>query len=605
MCGIAGVFSFNSSLRAEHRSVVARLNAWQAHRGPDGEGLWASSDHTVIFGHRRLAIIDTGASGSQPMHDATGRWTITFNGEIYNYRALRAELERSGTEFLTNSDTEVLINVVAQWGAEGLCRLRGMYAFALWDDLEKELWLVRDPYGIKPLYYGEGNGALWIASQARALTACAPVDRHRDAAALTAFYLWGFVPEPFTWWTGVKTLPPGHVLRIRWGRPLLQPQPFSSIPESFVAQPAKVITQEDLHQLMLDSVRHHLVADTPVGIFLSAGIDSNTIAALASVVGANLRTVTLAFEEYRGTPDDEAPLAEATAKLLGADHTTVYIGRDEFETVVGAFFEHMDQPSADGLNTYLVSRAAASLGLKVVLSGLGGDELFGGYPSFQQIPKLMRLGRFMPRGRVTGKWTERFVRALPSRWIQPKLSGVIRYSHGLESIYFLRRALHLEADLEDLLDPSWYGPGLEMLRSDAGVERLLSPVSNSSLHAQISVLESCWYMRNQLLRDADWASMAHSLEVRVPFVDSHLLAELAPAIASNRPPTKRDLCACSGKLSSFISERAKTGFTTPVRRWIATEEDEQVYGLRGWASQVHRRFRDSDEHESVPERAIA
>ena len=144
-----------------------------------------------------------------------------------------------------------------------------------------------------------------------------------------------------------------------------------------------------------------------------------------------------------------------------------------------------------------------------------------------------------------------------------------------------------------------------MLRSDAGVERLLSPVSNSSLHAQISVLESCWYMRNQLLRDADWASMAHSLEVRVPFVDSHLLAELAPAIASDRPPTKRDLCACSGKLSTFISERAKTGFTTPVRRWIATEEDEQVYGLRGWASQVHRRFREADERESVPERATA
>jgi asparagine synthase (glutamine-hydrolysing) len=605
MCGISGVFSFNSSLRAEDRSAVKGLNARQANRGPDGEGLWASSDHTVIFGHRRLAIIDTGASGSQPMQDATGRWTITFNGEIYNYRSLRTELERSGIKFLTNSDTEVLINVVAQWGAEGLCRLRGMYAFALWDDLEKELWMVRDPYGIKPLYFGEGKGALWFASQARALTACAPVDRHRDSAALTAFYLWGFIPEPFTWWTGVKMLLPGHVLRIRQGKPHLQAQPFSSIPEICVAQPAKGITPEHLEHLMLDTVRHHLVADTPVGIFLSAGIDSNTIAALASVVGADLRTVTLAFEEYRGTPEDEAPLAEETAKLLGADHTTVYIGRDEFESVVDDFFAHMDQPSADGLNTYLVSRAAASLGLKVVLSGLGGDELFGGYPSFPQIPKLMRLGRFVPGGQMTGKWTERFVRALPSRWIQPKLSGLIRYSHGLENIYFLRRAMHLEADLEDLIDPSWYEPGLETLRSDAGLKRLLSPVSHFSLHTQIAVLESCWYMRNQLLRDADWASMAHSLEVRVPFVDSHLLAELAPAIASDRPPTKRDLCACSGKLSSVISERAKTGFTTPVRRWIATEENKHVYGLRGWAGQVHRRFREADERESVPERAIA
>src|SRR5262245_18689713 len=185
-----------------------RLNDLQRRRGPDGEGLWASADSRVVLGHRRLAIIDTGASGAQPMTDATGRWVICFNGEIYNYRALRTQLEKAGCVFRTHSDTEVLINVVAQWGEAGLNKLRGMYAFALWDTLQEELWLARDPYGIKPLYVSDCGGTLWFASQARALAQCAPVNAQRDAAALVGFYLWGHVPEPFSWWAGIRMFPP-------------------------------------------------------------------------------------------------------------------------------------------------------------------------------------------------------------------------------------------------------------------------------------------------------------------------------------------------------------------------------------------------------------
>ena len=219
--------------------MVLRLNDLQRRRGPDGKGLWSSDDNRVVLGHRRLAIIETGAAGAQPMSDATGRWVISFNGEIYNYRALKAELERLGYVFRTNSDTEVLINAVARWGEAGLKKLRGMYAFALWDALKQELWLARDPYGIKPLYVSESQGTIWFASQARALAPGAPVDIRRDAAALTGFYLWGHVPEPFSWWAGVRMLPAGHVQRIRAGRSLSPAKPFNCIQDAYVQRPAQ------------------------------------------------------------------------------------------------------------------------------------------------------------------------------------------------------------------------------------------------------------------------------------------------------------------------------------------------------------------------------
>ena len=218
MCGVAGAFAFGPGAEPINRDIVLRLNDLQRRRGPDGAGLWSSDDNRVVLGHRRLAIIDTGSSGAQPMSDATGRWVISFNGEIYNYRALRQELERLGCVFRTNSDTEVLINAVAQWGEAALRKLRGMYAFALWDSLERELWLARDPYGIKPLYVAANQGTIWFASQARPLALCAPVDTRRDAAALTGFYLWGHVPEPFSWWAGIRMFPAGHVQRIRAGQ---------------------------------------------------------------------------------------------------------------------------------------------------------------------------------------------------------------------------------------------------------------------------------------------------------------------------------------------------------------------------------------------------
>jgi asparagine synthase (glutamine-hydrolysing) len=356
-----------------------------------------------------------------------------------------------------------------------------------------------------------------------------------------------------------------------------------------------------LRNLLLDSVGHHLVSDVPVGVFLSAGVDSNVVAALASELHPKLQSITLAFDEYDGTDDDEAPLAEAAARAFGCDHSVHRIGRREFEVLIDDFFDCMDQPTIDGLNSYLVSYAAAKLGLKVALSGLGGDELFGGYPSFRDVPQLAQWGRRLSILQSFGDAVQRALRTIALPGMPPKLPGLFTHSTSLAKAYLRRRALYLEDELDVLLDESWISEGLERLATQSALAATIAPLHAAGVpeHAQIAALESCWYMRNQLLRDIDWSSMAHGVEVRVPFVDFALIKSLGSAIASKSPPSKRDLAACSDRIPKAISERAKTGFTTPVRQWIADRESDRPRGLRGWAGRVHQRFRgDPVAHDS-------
>jgi len=588
MCGIAGGFAFDRAARQINPAIVSRLNERQRRRGPDDVGLWAADDKRVVLGNRRLAIVDRGDGGAQPMSDATARWHISFNGEIYNYRALRLELESLGRIFRTNSDTEVLINAIAHWGEAGLLKIRGMFAFALWDALERELWLARDPYGIKPLYVAESQGSIWFASQARALANCTPINIKREPAALAGFHLWGYVPEPFSWWKNIRMLPAGHVQRIRAGRPPGPAKAYARVQQAYMGSAAQPLSPGTLRSLLLDSVGQHLPADMPVGLFLSAGLDSAVIASLASELGADLHTITLAFDEYDGTADDEAPLARATAHILESNHVTARFGREEFEQVVDDFFSCMDQPTIDGLNTYLVSLVAARQGLKVVLSGLGGDELFGGYPSFRQIPAIMMWGSYVPFASSLGPLTERLLRRLALPHIPPKAAGLLSHSGDIASAYLLRRALYLEGELDGLLDENILREGLERLSTIHSVSEIIGQLP-VTCYAQVAALESCWYLRNQLLRDTDWSSMSHGVEVRTPFVDAVLLGHLAPAIASDAPPSKQNLAACARSLPSDILARPKTGFCTPVQAWISPE-GMLGRGFRGWASHVYHTF---------------
>src|SRR5438093_9360572 len=398
MCGIAAIFSYLNGppvLESELLAIRDRMTS----RGPDGAGLWISEDTRIGLAHRRLAILDLSPSGAQPMFDETATFGISFNGENYNYRELRAQLETKDFRFKSGTDTEVLLHLYADQGTNMLDSLRGMYAFAIWDGMKKGLFLARDPYGIKQLYYADDGKTFRAASQVKALLAGGHVDTSLNPAGHAGFFLWGHVPDPHTLYRGIRALPAGHSMWIEQGKGGRHSS-FCSVSKIFAkaARPnGHYSFKQPLREALRDTVHRHLIADVPVGVFLSSGVDSTVVAGLAAQEGGSLQTVTLAFEEYKGTPNDEAPLAEEVARLYGSDHRTVRVTRRDFEDRFDHLFWSMDQPTIDGVNSYWVSRVTQQAGLKVALSGLGGDELFGGYPSFREIPRLVKsLSPFEP-----------------------------------------------------------------------------------------------------------------------------------------------------------------------------------------------------------------
>src|SRR6516164_7553933 len=411
MCGIAGIYAYHYAANAVDRGELRRIRDHMVARGPDGLGEWYSQDERVGFGHRRLTIIDLSERGAQPMTSDDGKLVVTFNGEIYNYRQLRLVLEARGRTFRTQTDTEVLLHLYAEKGEAMVNDLRGMFAFGLWDSEKNALLLARDPYGIKPLYYADDGWTLRFASQVKALLTGGKVSRDPEPAGWAGFCLFGSVPEPFTTYQEIRALPAGSMMWVdRIGT--RQPKQYFSIAEAYCrSEPAYLPArnehpQHDARDALLDSVRHHLVADVPVGAFLSSGIDSGALVGLMRDVGQQeIQTVTVAFEEFRGMREDEAPIAAEIASRYGTRHTTRVVTEQEFRNDLPRILEAMDQPTIDGLNTWFVSKAARELGLKVAISGLGSDELFGGYPSFRDVPLWVRTlaipGRIPALGDLT------------------------------------------------------------------------------------------------------------------------------------------------------------------------------------------------------------
>jgi asparagine synthase (glutamine-hydrolysing) len=614
MCGIAAIFGYGADAPPVDREELITIRDNMAQRGPDGVGEWISEDRRIGIAHRRLAIIDLSEAGAEPMWNAERTLCITFNGEIYNYRALRARLIDRGYQFVSHSDTEVLLHLYAEKGAEMVHELRGMYAFVLWDAKERSLFLARDPFGIKPIYYADDGRTLRVASQVKALLAGRHVDTTPEPAGHVAFFLWGSVPDPFTFYQGVCGLPAGHTLKIRAGeRP--QVRSFCSIPEILrdaesegrgrrsEASPQKSEVRgqrtdsagerrELLHAALRDSAEHHLVADVPVGIFLSAGLDSSTITALVSESHPDVRTVTLGFKEYRGSGQDETVLAETVARRYGTNHQTIWITRRDFEAEATNIFKVMDRPSIDGINTYFVSLAAKRTGLKVALSGLGGDELFGGYPSFQDVPRIVRTTNSFRPLRSLGRAIRVVSSKTIARFTSPKYAGIFEYGSSYPGAYLLRRGLFMPWELPGLLEPDLVEEGWRRLNTMGQLSALCDSLQSERL--KVSALELSWYMRHQLLRDADWAGMGHSLEIRVPMVDVKLLREIAPLLASPDPPGKQDMAlSARTPLPQAVLSRPKTGFTVPVRDWLLRSFDPQSArerGLRGWAREVYSRF---------------
>jgi asparagine synthase (glutamine-hydrolysing) len=579
MCGINGVLRLRPDAPPLSRDELLRTRDSMRSRGPDGEGAWFSPDGTIALGHRRLAIIDLSPGGAQPMARA-GRYRLVFNGEIYNYRELRKELEADGAAFQSQSDSEVILALYEREQERLFPRLRGMYALAVWDEAQRQLVLARDPDGVKPLYYATDAGQLRFASQVRALEAGGAVSTSVDPAGLVGFLLWGSVPEPFTIREAVRAVPAGHALVVRDGR-VHEPQPHHRFGAGPMPHAGDVVTAVE------DSVRAHLVADVPVGVFLSAGLDSAMLAAVAARARPEpLTTLTVRFEAFVGTPADEGPLAAELARALGTRHLEQVVPTRELVDVWPQALAAMDQPSIDGFNTWLVSRVAARQGLKVILSGLGGDELFGSYPSFRQVPRWAQAlrGTTWLAG-LAPLWRRAARRFSPTR---PKLAGSLTLPATLPGAYLLRRGLFLPEELGALVGSEVAEAGLRRYDPFADAGKCLSGPLASGWPA-VHAMESTQYMRNQLLRDCDWASMAHSLEVRVPFVDTRLRAAVAAAgYEPARSAGKRELAErVAPGLPLAVANRRKTGFVIPAHA-LVPERGRHTAGLdsRALALQV-------------------
>ena len=602
MCGVNGAFAYRASAASPSEREVLACRDHMYARGPDGEGLWFNVNRRVALAHRRLSIIDLSEAGHQPMLSANGQLAIVFNGEIYNYRKLRHDLEAEGCVFRSGSDTEVLLHLYARRGEAMLADLQGMFAFAIWDEAKGGLLLARDPYGIKPLYVSDSDGVIRFASQVKALLAGGGIHREPDAAGTLGFLLWGAVPEPFTLYRDIRALPAGSSQWIDADGPR-PPRAFFDLPGILRDSRSVPGTAGEratiIREAVFDSVARHLVADVEVGVFLSAGIDSGAILGLMRDAGQSKpRGITLRFEEFVGTSDDESIAASEVAQLYGAEHHIRTVGETEFRADLPALLSAMDQPSIDGVNTWFVAKAAREQGLKVALSGVGGDELLGGYPSFRDIPRWARWLKAPGKVPGLGVFTREISRALMPAMLatSPKLAGLLEYGGSFEGAYLLRRGLFLPFELHDIFEPNVLRDGFERLAPLATLRASLTPDPGSN-HGRVTALESLNYLKNQLLRDADWAGMAHSLEIRTPLVDSTLLRRIAPLVADLSIGEGKSALACapSKPMPRNIAERSKTGFNVPTNKWRERVLENSVErpsdvpnGLvsRAWAREV-------------------
>jgi asparagine synthase (glutamine-hydrolysing) len=576
MCGIAGFVLSQNTPTISPADAVRRMTQRMHLRGPDAEAVW--SGEGVVLGHRRLAILDLDPRSNQPMMSSAGDYAIVFNGEIYNFRELRAELESDGVVFRTTSDTEVLLALYAREGESMLPRLRGMFAFAIWNLRTRELFLARDPYGIKPLFYAQTGPGLIFASQVKAIIASGLVPPTTEPAGIAGFYLWGSVPEPWTIYRNVFALPCGSWMRVRNGN-AEPPVCWDDIRDNW-RQPATLTSAESLQEAVrtavTDSVRAHLISDVPVSVFLSGGIDSGAIAGLISQLGAQVEGITIGFDEFSARQEDEVPIAAALATHYGLPHHVRRISRDEFEHDISLILDAMDQPSIDGVNTWFAAKAAAERGYKVVLSGVGGDELFYGYSHMNQLPRDAARGRAIAAIPGARSLVRTACSLLSNGQRHPKLNGIADFMGSLEGVYFLKRGLFLPQDLPALMGEDNAREGLARL---AGSPPGMSAANAVTEAAGICLLDSVHYLRNQLLRDSDWASMAHSLELRTPLVDAALLHSMRHRHTGFVGGVGKRMLAQTPQhpLPEHIINRPKTGFAIPMTDWLTAAS-----GRRDW-----------------------
>ena len=567
MCGIAGIASrkIEPSLAASTERMVTAIT----HRGPDSRGV--EDLGRCVLGNTRLAIVDLSARGCQPMCNEDGTVWITYNGECYNAEEFRQHLVSRGHQFKSTTDTEIILHLYEEFGDQCAEKLRGMFAFAIWDSRAKKLLLVRDRLGIKPLYYALLPESIIFASEIKAMLESELVPRKLNGAGLSAYLELGHIPPPWTVIQGVTPLEPGHIgiwLDGSW-----RSKPYWKLPVSsngFAHEPPGEIS-ENLREILLQSSRSQLMSDVPIALFLSGGVDSAVIGALMRRVGAEqLTALTIGFEEESF---DESQPSRRTAELLGISHRVIRMPASRVMESLDHAVWAMDQPTMDGLNAYWISRAASDAGFKVALSGQGGDELFGGYDSIAWFNRFSRIASWLkplPQGVGRGLFDHR---ALPFRW--RKLSYLVGADDPFVQAQLAVRLMFLEKDVHELLNPA-LAPANSPFEAKMFLSELAEPTQGRDLQERIAFLDFPAHLEARLLRDGDAMSMAHSLEVRPVLLDHAVVdyvLSLPPAIRLRNKALLLDAtreCMPAG-LFAELASRPKRTFTFPFARWLESE----------------------------------
>ncbi len=584
MCRIAGILSPVISIE-ENQRLVQQMCDSQRHGGPDDEGFYTDASHQLVLGHRRLALIDLSPGGHQPMSYDNGRYWITYNGELYNYKEIKAELQSAGYLFASASDTEVILASFAAWGTNAFKRFNGMFAFALWDSRDAVIYLVRDRNGIKPLYYSKTAEGLCFASEMRAF-AGVPWLQQENTNWPVYLLAYGHLPEPVTTLQQVKPLAKGSFLRYhiqsgKWDIEFFGINSYAEITRD------RDFAIGQVREGLTRAVERHLISDAAIGVFLSGGLDSSIVAILAAAFQrSGLKTLSIIFDEVKYSEKKYQDLVIENLECANWQET---VTEKIFQQNLPGIIDAMDMPGCDGINTWFISKYARESGLKAVLSGVGGDELFGGYPSFHRINKV--------------KWIEKIPAGLLKAGRYSNSKRIRRLSYlgldGVKGVYLFLRGQFVPATIAQQLNCS------EMeVWNILEDQPQLDEIQWLSQGNQAGWIESNLYMQNQLLRDADVMSMAHGIEIRVPLLDRDFVAmvqQISSAIKySGQYPKQLLIDSFKKELPEETWNRPKMGFSFPFTEWMQHSEFVQdtmhASGIRGMKSL--QKFKSGDMHWS-------
>ncbi len=582
MCGISGIINLNDSSINDEVNIN-KMNNRLISRGPDAKNIWYSQNKKIIFGHTRLSIIDPSTISNQPFFDNELNIVITYNGELYNYKELKKKLINFGYNFKTDSDTEVIIKLYHHYQDDMFYEMIGMFSFCLYDVKKNIVLAARDHYGIKPFYYSFCADKFTFSSQVKSIIECDYIPKDKSPIGACSFLINGSVLEPYTMYKNIYALEPGKFIKIKDGN--IFKQSYYDLLDNILEikeDASKYINDEiDLISSLKRTTERHLVSDVPIILFLSSGVDSTSILnSMSNSMSNKINTLTLGFDVYKDTKFDEINLAKQISSNFNTNSKFIYQGKDTFNKHKNNIIYNMDQPSIDGINTYLISNIAKKLGYKVAISGIGGDELFSGYPTFRQVPKMKKIYEYTyflkNVSNIYYKFSKQFLKKLNLE----KLAYFYKFSSSYMGAYTLRRSLFSIDEISNILPIELVKEGLEEFNQSLIDKDKLNSIKDET--TKITFLEFDNYLKNQLLKDADWAGMANSIEIRTPFVDKEFINNILK-LKMKKNLKKVDLIdTLNPTTRKILLNKRKLGFLIPVADWI--NSDENTY--HSWAKRI-------------------